>query len=172
MVMKRIIVIAAIVVATIATAAAQTTGYVNTETILSRIPEYVQAQQQLERLSKQYETQLANEVKVIEDLFARYQAERAQLNEVQRQARENDIISKERVVKQKQQDIFGQEGVMSNKSKELLDPIREYVQNAINEVARETGTLMIFDVAAMQGVIYRDPRADLTPKVLNKLGIN
>ncbi|HCV16405.1 MAG TPA: molecular chaperone Skp, partial [Rikenellaceae bacterium] len=62
--MKKITIIAAFIIAFSINAIAQTAGFVNTETILSRIPEYEQAQQQLERLKTQYETQIQNEIKV------------------------------------------------------------------------------------------------------------
>lgn len=170
--MKKITIIAAFIIAFSINAIAQTAGFVNTETILSRIPEYAQAQQQLERLKTQYETQIQNEVKVIENMYTQYQNEKLRLNDLQKQARENDIILKERAVKLRQQDLFGQEGVMAVKSKELLDPIRDFVQKAIDEVAKETGTILVFDIATTQGIIFSDPKGDLTSRVITKLRLN
>jgi outer membrane protein len=154
-----------------ASATAQATGYVNTETILSNIPEYIQAQQQLERLKSQYEVQIEREVATIENLFKKYQSEKSMLNDLQRQSRENEIITKERAVKERQAEIFGQDGLMSTRSKQLLDPIKNIVQGAIDIVAKESGVVIVFDLASVQGVIFTDPRGDLTPRVLNKLGI-
>ena len=170
--MKKVFIILGVLSVMATTAFAQTTGYVNTEVILSKIPEYIQAQQQLERLKSQYEVQIEREVKVIENLFSQYQAEKTKLNELQRQSRESEIITKERAVKERQNEIFGIEGVMAANSKELLDPIREVVQSAINSVARESGTILVFDIQSAQGIIFSDPKGDLTPKVLKKLGIN
>jgi outer membrane protein len=154
-----------------ASATAQATGYVNTETILSNIPEYIQAQQQLERLKSQYEVQIEREVATIENLFKKYQSEKSMLNDLQRQSRENEIITKERAVKERQAEIFGQDGLMSTRSKQLLDPIKNIVQGAIDIVAKESGVVIVFDLASVQGVIFTDPRGDLTPRVLNRLGI-
>ncbi len=170
--MKKLFIILGVMSVMSTTAFAQTAGYVDTEVILSKIPEYVLAQQQLERLKSQYEVQIEREIKVIENLFSQYQAEKINLNELQRQSRESEIISKERAVKERQQEIFGQDGVMAANSKELLDPIRKVVQNAINSVAKESGTILVFDIKSAQGIIFSDPRGDLTPKVLKKLGIN
>ncbi len=170
--MKRVTIIVALLIAFTTSAIAQTTGFINTETILSRIPEYTQAQQQLERLKAQYDNQIQNEIKVIENLYTQYQAEKSRLNDLQRQSRENDIIMKERAVKQRQQEIFGQEGTMAAKTKELLEPIRDYVQKAINEVAKESGVVLVFDVATTQGIIFSDPKGDLTQRVITKLRLN
>jgi len=100
--MKKVFIILGVLSVMATTAFAQTTGYVNTEVILSKIPEYIQAQQQLERLKSQYEVQIEREVKVIENLFSQYQAEKTKLNELQRQSRESEIITKERAVKERQ----------------------------------------------------------------------
>ncbi len=169
--MKRVLVIAVLMLTIFSAAVAQTTGYVNTETILSKMPEFIQAQQQLERLTSQYELQLQEEISVIEGLFARYQEEKARLNDMQRNARENEIITKERAVKEKQAEIFGQEGVIAERTRQLLDPIREVVQQAIDAVAKENGYTMIFDAATVQGIIYTDTKADITDKVVARLGL-
>ncbi len=169
--MKKIAIIAVIMLSMSIAAAGQTTGYVNTETILAGIPEYVQVQEQLDRLKNQYELQLQNEVKLVENLYSRYQSQKSILNEIERQAKEKEIITKERAVKEKQQEIFGQDGVMATKSKELMEPIMNVVQKAVDQVAKERGCLIVLDLASLQGVIYKDPKADLTPIVLKKLGL-
>ncbi|MDD2584317.1 MAG: OmpH family outer membrane protein [Bacteroidales bacterium] len=169
--MRKIVIFTVLMLSMSIAAVGQTVGFVNTETILAEVPEYVQAQQQLERLKQQYEIQLQNEVKIIENLFSRYQSQKSALGEMERQARENEIITKERAVKEKQQEIFGQEGVMAAKSKELMDPIMDVVQKAVDKVAQENGYLLILDLASLQGVIYKDAKVDLTPLVLKKLGL-
>lgn len=169
--MKKIAIIAVIMLSMSIAAVGQTTGFVNTETILAEVPEYVQAQQQLERLKSQYELQMQNQIKIIETLFSRYQSQKPTLGEMERQARENEIITKERAVKEKQQELFGQDGVMAVKSKELLDPIMDVVQKAVDQVAKDNGYLIVLDLASVQGVIYKDDRANLTPLVLKRLGL-
>lgn len=150
---------------------AQNIGFVNTETILSKMPNYIQAQQQLERLKQQYELQLEKELNSIEELFNRYQEQKRDLSAVQREAREREIISKERSLKEREQEIFGQEGIMAKRSQELLDPIKQTVQNVIDRAAQERGYVMIFDLSMTQGVIYKNNKADITPYVLARMGL-
>jgi len=169
--MKKIAMIAVIMLSISMAAVGQTTGYVNTETILAKVPEYVQAQQQLERLKTQYELQFKNEMKIIENLYTRYQSQKSILSEIERQAKENEIITKEREMKEKQQEIFGQEGVMAAKSKELMEPIMDIVQKAVDQVAKENGYLLVLDLASLQGVIYKDAKVDLTSLVISRLGL-
>lgn len=170
--MKKLIFILGVLSVMATSALAQSAGYVNTEVILSRIPEYIQAKQQLERMKSQYEIQIEKEIKVIENIFSQYQSEKINLNDLQRQSRENDIIMRERKVKEKQKEIFGEDGVMAANSKKLLDPIKDLVQEAINIVAKESGVVLVFDLTTAQGIIFSDPKGDLTPLVLKKLKIN
>lgn len=77
----------------------------------------------------------------------------------------------EKAVKEKQKMYFGEEGTMSKMSIELINPIREMVQKAIESVAIESGSAFVIDIATAQGIIYNNPRYDLTAKVLRKLNI-
>lgn len=147
-------------------------GYINTETILSRIPEYKIAQDKLEALSNQYKEKMDAEVKKIEALYQSYQSSKASLNEYQRSQRENDIITKERNVKEQQKAYFGQEGIMQQKSEELLNPVKSRVQQAIDRVAKEGNYMLIFDIAAMQGIAYSNDADNLSGLVLKTMGIN
>ena len=115
----------------IGTAGAQKIGYINTESILSEIPAYTAAQSQLEALSDKYKAQIETELGKIETLYQNYQASRNSMSASQRQNAENEIISKERVVQEKQRIYFGEDGIMAKKAEELLAPIRTRVDKAI-----------------------------------------
>lgn len=148
---------------------AQKVGYVNTETILSQIPEYVSAQTTLEKLSGQYKSAIENESSKVDAAYKNYQADRAGLNEGQRQMRENEIISMEREVKEKQKTYFGEDGIMAKKSDELMSPIREKVNRAIEKVAKNGNYSLIIDISTTQWVVYKDDAADLSLEVIKNL---
>ena len=148
---------------------AQKIGYMNTETILSKIPEYAAAQEQLEKLNDQYKSRIENDYKDIERLYQSYQSSKASLSEYQRSQRESEIISKERAVKELQKTYFGPDGYMQKKTEELLTPIRNKVQGAIDKIAKEEGFMLIFDLAALQGVVYDNPQYDLSARILTML---
>ena len=90
----------------------------------------------------------------------------------QRQNAENEIISKERVVQEKQRIYFGEDGIMAKKAEELLAPIRARVDKAIADVARMGGYDLVIDLAAVQGVVYKNESLDLTKFVLVKYNEN
>ncbi len=169
--MKRILFAIAIFCVATITLEAQSYGYVNTKTILEKVPEYVQAQSQLEAVAAGYSKEIENSMKNVESMFNRYQTEKPRLNEQQRLVRENEIISVEKEVKDRQKGYFGEEGTMAKMSVKLVDPIRERIQKAIEMVATETGSAFVIDISSAQGVIYTNPRYDLTARVLKKLNL-
>ena len=169
--MKRILFAIAIICAATFTMGAQSYGYVNIQKILEKVPEYVKAQNQLEVEASGYSKEIENSMKNVESLFNRYQAEKPRLNDQQRLARENEIISMEKEIKERQNGYFGEEGTMAKITMELVNPIRDRVQKAIEQVAAETGSAFVIDISSAQGIIYTNPRYDLTAKVLKKLNI-
>ncbi len=70
------------------------------------------------------------------------------------------------MVQEKQKIYFGEDGIMAKKAEELLSPIRQEVSKAIEDVAKLGGYDLIIDLAAVQGVVYKNEKLDLTQFVL------
>jgi outer membrane protein len=167
--MKRILFVLIALLASVGVAQAQKVGYINTQTILGEMPEYLSAQQSLEKLSAQYQQYLEQEAAKIDAAYRAYQSDRSRLTESQRQARENDIISMEKRLQEKQKEYFGEGGVMASKSEQLLNPIRARVDNAIKKVAAKYGYSLVIDLSAVQGVVYNDGTLDVSMEVVGNL---
>ena len=148
---------------------AQRVGFLDTEKILASIPEYNSAKSQLENLEKGYRTKVENEFAAIEKLYNAYQANKGTMSQVVRAQKENEIISKEEAAKKLQESYFGENGIMQKKSQELLSPIKERVQAAIERVAKSGGYMMIVDIASQSGVIYTNSQYDLSQEVIKVL---
>lgn len=148
---------------------AQRVGFLDTEKILASIPEYNSAKSQLESLEKGYRTKVENEFAAIEKLYNAYQANKGTMSPVVRAQKENEIISKEEAAKKLQESYFGENGIMQKKSQELLSPIKERVQAAIERVAKSGGYMMIVDIASQSGVIYTNSQYDLSQEVIKVL---
>ena len=148
---------------------AQRVGFLDTEKILASIPEYNSAKSQLESLEKGYRTKVENEFAAIEKLYNAYQANKGTMSQVVRAQKENEIISKEEAAKKLQKSYFGENGIMQKKSQELLSPIKERVQAAIERVAKSGGYMMIVDIASQSGVIYTNSQYDLSQEVIKVL---
>jgi len=152
------------------TVSAQKIGYVNTETILNKIPAYKTAQTQLENLSQQYQKEIEAGYQKVEDLYKNYQSDKVLLTDDMKKRREDEIINKEKEVKELQRKYFGQEGTLTQKSEELLKPIQDRVMNAIKDIANDDGYAMIIDIANNPSVVFTAARYDISDKVIGKLG--
>jgi outer membrane protein len=151
-------------------AQAQKFGYIDSEYILKKIPAYTTAQDQLDKLSKQHQTEVESKYKVVQELYNKYQSEKVLLTEEMRQKRENEIITKEKEVKEFQSSHFSPDGTLAKKREELLKPIQDKVYNAIKDISTEGCYAIIFDIANNPNVAYNNPRYDLSDKILEKLG--
>ena len=149
---------------------AQKFAFVDTEYILDRIPSYKAAQEQINKLSEEYEAEIEAMYEEVEKLYKSYQNEKVLLTEEQKQQKEEQIIAKEKEIKALQQKYFGPEGAVFNKRQELVKPIQDEVYKAVKEIALEGGYAAIFDTATGTGILYENARYNLSDEVLEKLG--
>ena len=149
---------------------AQKFAFVDSEYILNKIPSYKAAQEQINKLSEQYQKEIEDRYTEIEKMYNEYQAEKVLLTEDMKKKKEDAIIAKERETKDLQMKYFGRDGQVFKKREELVKPIQDQIYNAINEIATEGGYAIIFDAAASPNMIYTNSRYDKSDEVLQKLG--
>jgi outer membrane protein len=169
--MKRIF-LAAILSLLVGTLMAQKFAFVNSDYILKKIPSFKAAQDQLDKLSAQYQKEIEDKYAEVDKMYQDYQAEKVLLTDEMRKKREDDVIAKEHVVKDLQVKYFGKDGLLFKKREELIKPIQDQVNNAIKELANEGGYAVIFDSSASPNMLYTNPRYDKSEEILQKLGYN
>ena len=172
---RTLILTAALACGGIMTANAQIGGgqkivYVDSEYIMENIPEYGDAQEELNSFSTKWQ----NEVKAIYDkvseMYSKYQTEKLLLSEDQKRAREQAIIDKEQEAKNLQMQYFGAEGQLYQKRTELIQPIQEKVYTAMKEVAQTKNYAFILDLASGTSILYANDKNDVSDEVLDQLG--
>ncbi len=168
--MKKIALITAALLLTSAFASAQKYGFVDTDYIRKNIPAFNTAQEQLDKLSKQWEKEVADGYAEVEKMYKAYQNEVVLLSQDMKAKREEAIINKEREVKELQNKYFGVEGELFKKREELVKPIQDEILKAIKTIAAEGSYAVIFDTAAGGNVLFANPKYDISDQVLEKLG--
>ncbi len=151
-------------------ATAQKFAFVDTEYILNKIPAYKSAKEQLEQISKTYESEVDKGYSALDEKVKQFQSEQVLLTADRRQKKQQEIIEDEKKVKALQQKYFGRDGMLAKKQEELIKPIQDQVYAAVKSVASEGGYAAIIDVAASSSVLYSSPRYDKSDEVLAKLG--
>ncbi len=149
---------------------AQKFAFVDSDYILKNIPSYNAAQEELNKASEGWETEIAAEYEEIEKMYKTYQSERVLLTDEMKKKREEEIVTKERQVKELQAKYFGPDGDLSKKREELVKPIQDAVYKAVKELSAEGSYAVIFDTASGASILYSNPRYDLSDEVLKKLG--
>ena len=148
---------------------AQKIAFVDVQEILENIAEYQEAQTELDRLANQWRQEIAQEYDVIKGMYNRYQAEQVLLSEDARKQREDEIMNKEKEVRDMQRDKFGPEGALFKRRQELVQPIQERVYAAIESYANERGYDFIFDRSSDSGMIFTNPQYNKTEDILRRL---
>ncbi len=149
---------------------AQKFGYVDTEYILQNIPEYQDAQNEIDELSKEWQAELEEQYAEVDRMYKTYQADAVLLPEDMKRQREDEIIKKEKEVKELQRKKFGTEGELFNKRQELIKPIQEKIFNAIEEIATRKNYAFVFDKASGPVIMYVNSKYDISDEVLDQIG--
>jgi len=168
--MKKIVATAVAFFLFMGVAMAQKFAFVDSEYILTNIPSYTAAQQELDKASADWEAQISKDYEVVETMYKTYQSERVLLTDEMKKQREEEIMTKEREVKELQAKYFGPDGDMSKKRQELVKPIQDAIYKAVKELSAEGSYAVIFDTASGANILYSNPRYDLSDEVLEKLG--
>jgi outer membrane protein len=168
--MKRIVSIASIIFLAAGLSLAQKYAFVDTEYILDRIPSYKAAQDQLDKMARDWQAEVETQYGDIEKMYKDFQAEKVLLTEEMKTKKEEEIITREKEVKDLQQLYFGRDGNLFKKRQELIKPIQDEVYRAVKEIASEGNYAVIFDTASGANMLYTNPKYDKSDEVLEKLG--
>jgi outer membrane protein len=150
---------------------AQRFGYIDTDFILNKMPEYKKAQEEINLLSEAWEKEVQDMAKKIDGMYSAYQAEQVLLTDEMKKERTAAIQKKEAEMKEYQKKVFGFGGLFFLKKQELIKPIQDKVADAVDKVAKQNNLAMVFDKAGELIMIYTDPRHDYTDFVLDELGL-
>ena len=149
---------------------AQKYAYVDTEYILDNIPEYKDAQDQLDDLAEEYQAEIEEEWAKINKMYKNFEAEAVLMPDDIKDKRESEIAELENVVKEMQNKRFGVGGDLFDKREELVRPIQEKIYNAIEEIAVEKNYAFVFDKAGSLTILYTNNKFDFSDDVLDKVG--
>lgn len=145
-------------------------AYIDSEYIMSNIPEYKDAQNEIDNLSKQWQKEIEQKLKEVDNLYKAFQNESVLLPEEMKKKRENEIIAAEKEAKDLQKKRFGKDGDLFKKRQDLVKPIQDKVYNAIEKRAQEKNYVFVFDKAGSLTIIYADAKYDISDEILDDLG--
>ncbi len=147
-------------------------AYIDSDKIYQNYPEFATAQQSLDRLAQQWEQELSEMARVLDENFREFQARELLLTLESRQERQNEIIAAEEELERKRIQYFGPEGQLFHQQEQILRPIQERVLAVIQEVAEGEGYDYVFDRNGDFVFLYANESLDITDIVLEELGVD
>lgn len=151
-------------------AQAQKFALIDMEYILSNMPAYERANEQLQQSSKKWQAEVEALNNEASTMYKNYQNEVVFLSEQQKKDRQQAIMEKEKEASELKRKYFGPEGELFKKRESLMGPIQEDIYNTVKEISEQRGYSLVIDRASDNGIIYGNPRIDISNEVLIKLG--
>lgn len=168
--MKKIILLTLLAVTGIVGVNAQKFALIDMEYILKNIPAYEMANEQLNTISKKWQTEVEAVQQDAQNLYKKYQADLVFLSADMKTKKEAEIVAKEQEAQELKRKYFGSEGELYKKRESLVRPIQDEIYNTVKEISEAKGYMLILDRASAMSVIYASPRIDISNEVLTKLG--
>ena len=152
---------------------AQKIGYIDTEYITSRMPEYANAQAEIEKLTTKWIKEVSDKNDEVTKLEKAYRSEEILLTEEMKQQRLRAISDKEKEAKDLQNKVFGYNGDLLKKKQDIMKPVLDEVARAVEKIAKSKRLDFLFDKSSDGlAMLYTNPIHDYTDYILEELGIS
>ncbi|MEY4539459.1 MAG: hypothetical protein RLZZ306_1216 [Bacteroidota bacterium] len=152
---------------------AQKFGYIDTEYITSRMPEYTNAQAEIEKLTTKWIKEVSDKNDDVTKLEKAFRSEEILLTEEMKQQRLRAITDKEKEAKDLQNKVFGYNGDLLKKKQDIMKPVLDEVARAVEKIAKSKRLDFLFDKSSDGlAMLYTNPIHDYTDYILEELGIS
>lgn len=169
--MKKIMIAACSLLLVTLTAQAQKYAVIDTRYILDRMPDYKNAQTQLDNIAAGWQKDIDGQQAALDKMYKDFEAEQVMLSEELKKKREDQLFNKEKELRDLQRKRFGFEGDLFKKRQELIKPIQDKVYNAVQRMAVQRGYEFVLDKSEGITVIFADPKLDKSEDILRDLGV-
>ncbi|MGA7160173.1 MAG: OmpH family outer membrane protein [Bacteroidota bacterium] len=149
--------------------AQQKIGYVDSEKILAELPSAKEAKDSLATIVKIWQGELDRMSKDLQDKYEDYQKKQGLYNDQTKQVEQKKLIDEEQKMNDFKAQKFGQQGELAMQQDRLMQPIKKRIFDAISKIAVENKLAFVFDKAGDVILLYGEPNADYTFKVIDRL---
>ena len=145
---------------------AQRFGYVDMDKVLEAIPDYAKAQKELEEVAERWRQEISRDYDKIDQMYRDYQAREVLMSDEMKKQKQDEIVAKEKEVRESQKKRFGPEGELFQKRQSMVKPIQEKVYAAIEKFANERSYDVIFTAPDGTTMIYAKADKDITNEII------
>lgn len=144
-------------------------GWINSRTIMDKLPEAQEAQRQLDALVTEWQNELAKMQNEWQKKFAEYDKKKLILTDQMKSDNERELQDLDRKISEYRNRKFGQNGELFQKQNELMKPVQDKIYKAIQDVAKDESYDYIIDKSGEILLMYTNEKFDLTLTVLEKI---
>ncbi|MFT7344769.1 MAG: outer membrane protein [Lentimonas sp.] len=146
-------------------------GYIDSEFILNKLPEYGEAKEKLDKLAERWTREIEERYNALQTKKENFLREEVLLpaEEKKKRQAEMDLLETEALQMQKMR--FGVKGDYFQKRQELIKPIQDKVYDAMQTVASKRNYSFVFDKANQSNLVYADSKYDISDEVLRELDV-
>lgn len=127
------------------------------------------AQAELEKEQKRVQVEFESKVATLDSLRSEFDKRKMLLDDESLRKMQNNIVSLTQELEGYQNKYFGPEGEFYKMQNELLEPIMQEINKAIQNVAIKEGFDYVLDVTTQQGVVYALDSYNITEQVMTEL---
>lgn len=146
-------------------------GYVDSNTIMSQLPDATDAQSRLDAMIAEWQEELRKMEDDWQTKYDDYEQRKLIMSDQKRSETEKELVTLENKITSYRQQKFGPTGDLFKKQTEIMEPVQNKVFNVIQEVAEEEDLDFVFDKSGDIIFLYTKPEYDITALVLAKLEI-
>jgi outer membrane protein len=143
---------------------------VDMDYIMSAIPAYETANEQLDQISKKWQKEIEAILVEVQTMYKNYQTELVFLSDEMKKKREDEIIAKEKEANDLKRKYFAPDGELYKKREALVKPIQDEIYNAVQELCEQNGYQVVLDKSSTNNLIFASPKIDISDQLLEKLG--
>jgi len=144
-------------------------GHINSNDLLAIMPEKDVAQKAIQDYARQLENQLLEMQTELEKKYSDYLANQESYSNMIKQTKEEELVSLQQRIQNFQHSAQME---LQKKEGELLQPIIDKAQKAIDDVSKENGYTYVFDTGTGALLYWPKDSDDILPLVKKKLGVN
>lgn len=144
-------------------------GYVDSDTIMDKLPDAQDARQRLDQMIQEWQTELTKLENDWKQKYDEYDKRKLIMTDQTRSEMEQQLVQLEQKISKYREEKFGTNGELFQKQEELMKPVQNRVFSAIEEIAKDEDFDFVFDRSGDIMLLFAKEKYDITGQVLEKL---
>lgn len=148
----------------------QRVAFIESEYILSKVKTYAAANENVEKISQDWQKEIQDKMSNLEQQYKKFQAEQSLYTAQMKQDKMREIESSEKEVASLQQKRFGPNGDLFKKRQELLQPITNKMLEEIQKISEKKSFDLVLDKSSGGSIVFSNPKLNISEDVIKAMG--